>query len=571
MQTIYQSDMWSFLLQKREELIHTANNSNMDREFEVAMGVIFNFIFTAVGNILKGILGGIKKLTKWITWGGLLLSCIGALTGYLLNAWIMNLDAPVYIRYLLYYVILCAPLIYLYVLGSVGSKKGMKYEKIMQDIGFVGKDKKAPVFCGINKDGKKQILSFKSNIPLQEWKSAKARLETALDCNILKMEYGSSKKIVKLTVLPADFEIPKMITWNDSYCSSQNGIIVIGQSALDNISFNLNRVPHALIAGETGSGKSVILRCILWQMIMQGSKVYMIDFKGGVEFGKQYERFGEVITERERALEVLTMLVQENEYRLRIFRDMQVKNLAEYNRKTKQTLCRIGVFSDELAEMLDKKGVSREQKQIYEAIEGKLSTLARLSRATGINLFLGVQRPDANVLTGQIKNNIPIRISGRFADKTASEIVLGNTDAVELPDIKGRFLYKVGNETIEFQSFFFDDETMLHDVFVETGNMLLEGESYNPRRQPEPTQKTKKPEDSKTVDKKQRRRLKTHKKFENKEPKITPTQEDYIMDDSDAYPLWAVEEELPFPPDDPPSDKDILGDLDFNFGEEDGA
>ena len=79
--------------------------------------------------------------------------------------------------------------------------------------------------------------------------------------------------------------------------------------------------------------------------------------------------------------------------------------------------------------------MAKEEKQIYEQIEGKLSTLARLSRATGINLFMGVQRPDANVLTGQIKNNIPVRISGRFADKTASEIVLGNTDAVNLPDI----------------------------------------------------------------------------------------------------------------------------------------
>lgn len=117
-------------------------------------------------------------------------------------------------------------------------------------------------------------------------------------------------------------------------------------------------------------------------------------------------------------------------------------------------------------------------KQIYEQIEGKLSTLARLSRATGINLFMGVQRPDANVLTGQIKNNIPVRISGRFADKTASEIVLGNTDAVNLPDIKGRFLYKVGNETIEFQSFYFDDETMLHEVCVDQGDLLTEAPVY---------------------------------------------------------------------------------------------
>ena len=139
--------------------------------------------------------------------------------------------------------------------------------------------------------------------------------------------------------------------------------------------------------------------------------------------------------------------------------------------------------------MLDKKGVAKEEREIYEKIEGRLSTLARLSRATGINLFMGVQRPDANVLTGQIKNNIPVRISGRFADKTASEIVLGNTDAVNLPDIKGRFLYKVGNETIEFQSFYFDDETMLHEVCVDQGEMLTEAPVYKVPEHKVPVQK----------------------------------------------------------------------------------
>lgn len=121
--------------------------------------------------------------------------------------------------------------------------------------------------------------------------------------------------------------------------------------------------------------------------------------------------------------------------------------------------------------MLDKKGASKTDKALLEKLEGRISTLARLSRATGINLFFGVQRPDANVLTGQIKNNIPIRISGRFADKSASEIVLGTTEATELPDIKGRFLFKLGNEITEFQSFFFQDE-YLKNIPYDVGSML---------------------------------------------------------------------------------------------------
>lgn len=438
-----------------------------------------------VAAFFRSLFRGIKKMNKWQAWVGMIIVIgMAASAKFVFKDLFFSMEVPVYIKWIAYSAVITLPIWYLVIAGSMQNRSQKYYDQIFSDIGFIGKDKKTPYYCGSDVVGKKKIYTFKSNIPLTDWKAAKPRLETALDCNILKMEYGNSKRLVKITVLPAEFKIPEMIRWDDSFCNAQNGVISVGQGALDVISFNLNRVPHVLVAGETGSGKSVILRCILWQMILQGCRVFMIDFKGGVEFGKQYEHYGEVITDRERALEVLEMLVQENEYRLSIFRDLEVKNLAEYNKKTHQNLCRIGVFSDEIAEMLDKKGVSKENKQIYEQLEAKLSTLARLSRATGINLFLGVQRPDATILTGQIKNNVPVRISGRFADKAASEIVLGNTDAVDLPDIKGRFLYKVGNETIEFQSFYFDDETMLRDVDVEVGDMLTMAPSYTGRRSP---------------------------------------------------------------------------------------
>lgn len=437
-------------------------------------------VFVGIGKVIKafciGLWRGIKKLRGKKSWIGLLAcALVAALISLFGRDNILNQEImPVYIRYLLYFCFLGLPVIYLLILGSFQNKKGKEFEAVFATIGFKGKDGRYPYLIDVKKDGKKVVYLFKSNIPLPEWKSAKARLETGFNCNILLMENTNNKQIVRIVTVPAECKIPTEVNWEDLLLPKENGTITVGQSALETITFDLNRVPHVLVAGETGSGKSVILRTCLWQMINQGCRVYMIDFKGGVEFGKQYERYGEVITDRARALEVLTQLCNENEYRLSIFRDLEVKNIAEYNKKTGQNLCRIGVFSDEIAEMLDKKGVAKQDKEIFEKIEGKLSTLARLSRATGINLFLGVQRPDANVLTGQIKNNIPVRISGRFADKAASEIVLGNTAATELPDIKGRFLYKVGNDTIEFQAYYFDDETMLKDVYVEVGDMLTQ-------------------------------------------------------------------------------------------------
>ena len=110
---------------------------------------------------------------------------------------------------------------------------------------------------------------------------------------------------------------------------------------------------------------------------------------------------------------------------------------------------------DELAEMLDKTGLSKEQKETVNKIEGLLSTIARQGRAFGIHLILATQRPDSTILNGQIKNNINCRICGR-ADNVLSMIILDNTNAADLipEDAQGRFLLKGGSM---FQAYRFDD------------------------------------------------------------------------------------------------------------------
>ncbi len=393
------------------------------------------------------------------------------------------------------YAIYCAPglpILYLYFKGEEHAKFIASFDEKFEEIGFFTKNKKRnavsgemqefkmyPRFLGEEEAEGIKTYTFYSHIPLSEWKGKWERLEILLDCNIFEIKNAkTTKKVVKLDTVPASKIIPEIILWKDEFLSKKNFELVIGENMLERITFNLNNTPHVLVAGETGSGKSVILRNILWQCILKQAKIYMVDFKGGVEFGKQYERYGEVITKRQRVLEVLKELTVENEARLKLFRDMEVKNLHEYNEIIKDTdkkaLCRIVVFIDELAEMTDKSGLLKDEKSLVEQIEKELSTLARLARATGINLVVGIQRPDAKVLTGQIKNNIPVRISGRFADKPASEIVLSNTKATELPAIKGRFLYKVGADTYQFQAYLFDDETMLKEVDYEVGSMLTQ-------------------------------------------------------------------------------------------------
>lgn len=446
------------------------------------VGAILAVILKGLFKFFIQVIRGLKGLTSLARIIGLGITVSISIVSYLRKELFMitlnrmgqvfKVPVPSLIQLILWGLTMAVPLMYLAILGTLKSKDKSMYDVIFRDIGFIGKNNKTPYFLYKKENEKKIIYAFQSNIPLTDWVKAKDRLEVGLGCSIRQIREGTKKGIIELVTVSSDYKIPEMLRWKDDYILSGDGVLCIGEGDLDYVKFDLNRTPHVLAAGETGSGKSVILRCMLWQMIKKGCRIYMIDFKGGVEFGKVYEKYGEVITDRLRALTVLEKIVKENNARLKLFREMEVKNLKEYNQKTHENLSRIGVFIDEIAEMLDKKGVAKEDKAIYEQLESYLSTLARLSRATGINLFLGVQRPDANVLTGQIKNNVPVRISGRFADKTASEIVLGNTSACNLPDIKGRFLYKVGNETIEFQSFYFDDEKDLKEIEIKHGNML---------------------------------------------------------------------------------------------------
>jgi S-DNA-T family DNA segregation ATPase FtsK/SpoIIIE len=410
---------------------------------------------------------------------GLALMCAAAGVAILMQDWFLNLETlPVPARFALYWFCLLLPVIYLVILRQVRKARIARYFRLFEEAAFKCKSGAFPLFIRRKRDGIKEILTFKSVIPLSEWQKARERLETVLNCHIRLIEGGrNSKKIVHLTTLSMKYLIPDLIDWDDEFAEDDNGTIVIGVSHLKPLKFNLNATPHVLAAGETGSGKSVILRTMAWQMFMKGSRLVFLDFKGGVEFGKDWEAIGDVYLEREKALPILEMIVAENAARMALFRENKFKNLSDYNKKTGANLCRIGVFCDEIGEMLDSKGAPKSEKPIFDRLTAALSTLARLGRAQGINLFLGVQRPDANVLTGQIKNNVPVRISGRFADKAASEIVLGNGEACKLPDIKGRFLFRLGNETVEFQAYYFDDDRDLRDdemLDVVQGDLLTQ-------------------------------------------------------------------------------------------------
>ena len=300
------------------------------------------------------------------------------------------------------------------------------------------------------------IWEFTSQgIPLKVWKDKQAAIETALDITIVKIKNGSGKSRVLIHAVPAVSDLPDMIMWKDKHLSQQAFILNLGESFTGPVTVDLARIPHILLGGATGSGKSVLLKLLLMQANKKGAKVCIADFKGGVDFPPVWHKECRMCFEEQSTLELLTELVEELERRKTLLKASGLPNIDHYNTATGENLQRYIFACDELAEMLDKTGLTKDQKETVNKIEGLLSTIARQGRAFGIHLILATQRPDSTILNGQIKNNINCRICGR-ADNVLSMIILDNTDAADLipEDAQGRFLLKGGSM---FQAYWFDD------------------------------------------------------------------------------------------------------------------
>lgn len=349
------------------------------------------------------------------------------------------------------------------ILVLMGTPRGsITTREALQKIGLANHAGEAPVLVARYKDkGSRRLTVFEFDpcgLSLDEWEDRRSRIETALNITVAKMEWSEGRKIIRVYAAPAASDYPSLLRWRDEYISQNSFELVLGESLAGPVTVNLAYIPHILLGGSAGSGKSVLLKLLLMQALRKGAEVYIADFKGGVDFPKVWhEKCRMCFTEKD-LLYTLNQLVEVLEYRKTLFVQCGCANLDEYNRLTGLDLPRVVFACDEVAEVLDKSGRSKEDKELLGQIESKLATIARLGRAFGVHLILATQRPDAMVIPGQIKNNLDFRVCGR-ADNVLSMIILDNTSAADqIPkDARGRFI--TGDGTV-FQGYLFDDRQL---------------------------------------------------------------------------------------------------------------
>ena len=330
-------------------------------------------------------------------------------------------------------------------------------EKILLDFGVEGKIKKVsqgPVVTlyefepapGVKVS---KIINLSEDIA-RNTSSESARIATIPGSNTIGIELPKSQREnVFLSEIISDSSYKK----KDTKLPIALGKSISGLP----ITSDLSTMPHLLIAGTTGSGKSVCINTIILSLLYKHSpekcKFILIDPKM-LELST-YEGIPHllcpVITEAKRAAAVLGWVVKEMENRYKLMTKVGVRNIDGYNDKHKISMPYIVVIVDEMSDLMLVAGKD---------IENYIQKLSQMARAAGIHIIMATQRPSVDVITGTIKANFPTRISFQVTSKIDSRTILGEQGAEQLLG-KGDMLYMTSANRM----------TRIHAPFVSEGEI----------------------------------------------------------------------------------------------------
>lgn len=332
-----------------------------------------------------------------------------------------------------------------------------KLERVPQ---FRNEDQEPPLLI------KREVLDASANVEMWTFQSygigfstwterrTQEQLENALDIAVLGVDYGKNSSCIELKVIVHPGPWPTVIPWKDNYLPEDDACLCLGLNRSYPITVNLSVHPHYLIGGETGSGKTVLIKSLIYQALKKGFKVTLIDMKHFVDYAKLVPLVEDAIDDESALDETLNSLVAEMHRRLGTLRDSGCKNIDEYNTNfPEEKMPRMLVVIDEYMEAIVKFG-DKNQKARGEQNEAKIATLCKLSRAAGISVIIGLQRAGMD-LSGQIRSNTRVIIGS--CNDNLSIVMTGSTDLGRLipRDSVGMF---VTEDRQLFKAFFSDFE-----------------------------------------------------------------------------------------------------------------
>lgn len=324
------------------------------------------------------------------------------------------------------------------------------FDKFFNSIDLKNKLDEKPKLIKKHKQENKNvyIFSLPDGLSLKHFQKHKEALEQQLN-NSISISYENKRIIIEEITSRLKTNYPYVLPTKEDKDLFR---IPVGASIYGTEYIYPDEIPHVLISGSTGSGKSIetksILTSILNMFPEDEADVYLIDFKlVELNLFKNCKQVVKYVYEVEEAVEVIADLLEECKRRYQLFQDNNVTNLNEYNKKfPKNKLKKQFIFIEEFV-MFSEEKVGMKM----------LRKLASLSRASSQFIFLSCQRPDNTVIDNVFKANVGNRLCFRTEDSKNSVVILDRIGAENLRG-KGHGIFKTGAKDIEFQGYNIQDE-----------------------------------------------------------------------------------------------------------------
>ena len=299
-------------------------------------------------------------------------------------------------------------------------------------------------------ENQRVIVVNSLGIGLDRIQKSKTALESAFNIPIEQIRYGTSRKYTEIILGIRPF--PKHITFGDLEEElTRDGEFLIGKTKDEVLKEKVHNLPHMLIAGSTGGGKSVFFKQVLLGLLKSTDhlQMYLIDLKGGLEFTTFMDMPNvRVVKTMEDAVALLKAVKDEMEARFVHLEKMGREKIDPKRDK----IDRIIVGIDEASVLYG--NVSRDSEDYELVVKARHLTehIAKLARAAGIHLILATQKVTKETIDTRIQENISGRMCFKLNTLEGSLRVLGNGKACDLPNIPGRGIWQLGHETREVQA-----------------------------------------------------------------------------------------------------------------------
>lgn len=259
------------------------------------------------------------------------------------------------------------------------------------------------------------------------------------------VEVSSQGRMVTVTFVKPDNPLLDHLVYTSP---PLKGVIplYLGDTKTGPLVLDLVRLPHLLVGGETGGGKTTLLKLILSYIIQsRQADLYVSDFgKTDLQFVRHYG--GQFCSNIDSLKAIINIIYETLEDRLEVLAAAGADNIAEYNEQTKNPWQRVVLAIDELHVFRPWPGIAKEEKaQLLYAL-AQLQHIASLGRKAGCHLVLCTQTPNAQVIPGQVRDNIPCRVAFKCVNRWASDAILQNTAALTLAQLPGRCIIQWGED-----------------------------------------------------------------------------------------------------------------------------